>query len=127
MTRVTGWCGAVLAAAAAGCGSAQVGPGFGSPDGRKVAELVAQLDDDKSTAANVRKLFAAGVVPPAADLRRMSAYSYDVKGDPVVSGDSATATIAMRSERKDGADAGEKEWTFVKEGDGWKIKSAPLP
>ena len=111
-----------------GCGSSTpAGPSYGSPDGRKIAELIDKLNDDKGMAARVKQLFASGVTLSSAELKKIWTIFYEVKGEPVVTGDTATATIAMRSESASSADLGTKEWAFVKEGDKWKIKSAPLP
>lgn len=49
-----------------------------------------------------------------------------MKGDPQVSGDTATATVGFTSERK-GEEVGEQQWTFAQVGGEWKIKTAPLP
>ncbi|HYW80950.1 MAG TPA: hypothetical protein VE890_15320, partial [Thermoguttaceae bacterium] len=43
-----------------------------------------------------------------------------------VTGDTAKATITVTN-ADDGSVVGEVEWEFVKEGETWKIKSAPLP
>ncbi|MFQ3594105.1 MAG: ABC transporter substrate-binding protein, partial [Gemmataceae bacterium] len=52
-------------------------------------------------------------------------YMFDVKGSPSIQGDQATAQVAVRQDN--GKDKGEVQWTFVKEGNTWKIKDAPLP
>lgn len=116
----------LAAAAAAGCGSGgdkSLGPSYGSEDGRQISMLVSLVNDDKSTAGTLKRHFAAGA---AADYRKFPAYAFEVKGNPVIAGDTATATVALRTEIGD-KDAGEKEWAFVKAGGEWKVKAAPLP
>jgi hypothetical protein len=42
-----------------------------------------------------------------------------------VTGDTATATVAI-ARQTDSDNLKEVQWSFVKEGDEWKIKAAPL-
>ncbi|MCI0704614.1 MAG: hypothetical protein L0241_26455 [Planctomycetia bacterium] len=110
-----------------GCGdSSPQPPEMGGEDGKQIAELVEQLNDDSTSAAKLKAAFATGTTLSKAELSKFPLYRYDLKGMPHVSGTSATAKIDvilnLSSESK-----GEKDWTFVKEGDKWKIKSAPLP
>lgn len=116
-----------LCAFLVGCGTtAPTGPSYGSDDGRKIAVLVGDLNDVKSLPDRYKKLFATGVALSATERKKLDTIHYEVQGEPTVNGDAATATIAMRSESASSADLGTKEWAFVKEGDQWKIKSAPL-
>jgi hypothetical protein len=59
-------------------------------------------------------------------MKRYSAYLYELASDPAVSGDMATANVKMR-EHRSGDNRSPVVWSFVKEGDVWKIRSAPLP
>lgn len=117
---------AVAALTGVGCGGTPEGPGYGSPDGRKISELIDRLNDDKSTSGTLKKLFAAGVTLTPDQVRKYPRYFYEVTGNPAVSGDTATASVKLTGERKS-EEAGEQTWEFAKEGDAWKIKSAPLP
>src|SRR5262245_9114663 len=82
--------------AIAGCSSNSSGPSYGGEEGRKIAFLISAVNDDKSTSANLAKLFAAGSAPK--DLRRYATYEYEVDGKPTVSGTTATAKIKMTRE-----------------------------
>lgn len=115
---------AALALSAAGCGSTPAGPAHGGADGRKIAELVSLFNDDKSTWGTAKRHFVADFKP--ADPRKYAQFAFEVKGDPQVSGDTATATVGFTSERK-GEEVGEQQWTFAQVGGEWKIKTAPLP
>jgi hypothetical protein len=118
----------LLSGVVVGCSSTPpTGPTYGSEDGRKISVLVSELNDVKSLPDRYKKLFATGVTLSPADRKKLDTIAYEVKGSPTVTGDTATATIAMRSESASSADLGTKEWTFAKEGDQWKIKTAPLP
>ncbi len=110
-----------------GCGSnGSNGPpalDFGSEDGKKIAELVSDLNEAKATAQKFKTLFVA---PAPSNWKTYEALNFDVVGKPKVDGTQATAKVKIRSDA-DQAEKGEKEWAFAKEGDKWKIKSAPLP
>lgn len=120
--------GCLVATVLAGCkgASPSAGPDHGSPDGRLIAELVENLADETGTPAKLKRLFAQDVAVDARMAQRYARFSYLVKGEPTISGTAATSTVAVRPEAT-GQDAVELEWSFVKEGDGWKIKTAPLP
>lgn len=108
-----------------GCGSSSKGPSYGSPEGRKIAERVSELSDTNDL-KKLAALFAKGVAPKPADLKRFRDYYFDVVGNPSVSGDAATAKITAR-DHLSGKEAGPLDWSFVKEGEEWKLKTAPLP
>jgi hypothetical protein len=112
-------------AVAAGCGRSSSsnpsnGPDLGE-DGRQIATLVDRLNDDSSRPSHLKQLFAAGAT---ADSRALRQYQYGLKDKPAVSGSTATGTVVL--EKASGNATVEKEWAFVKEGDKWKIKAAPL-
>lgn|SRR5262245_33977079 len=118
------------AQALVGCksSSSAVGPTYGSEEGRAIAELVERVNDDKSNVVKLRKMFAEGAVPKdQAVLRKFPTLYYEVRGNPQVTGTTAVATVTMRSESGNSDDKREMEWSFVKEGEEWKIQSAPLP
>ena len=114
---------AAAVAGAAGCGqstSLPPAPDLGE-DGRQIATLVDRLNEDSSRPSHLKQLFAAGAT---ADSRALRQYQYGLKDKPAVSGGTATGTVVL--EKAAGNATVEKEWTFVKEGDKWKIKAAPL-
>ena len=107
-----------------GCGSSSGTTGrldLGGPDADQVATLVEDMNEAKGDAKKTSKLFAAGAKPDA----RVAKYEYSIIDRPAVNGSSATCKV--RADKAGGEKAGETDWTFVKEGDKWKIKSAPLP
>jgi hypothetical protein len=107
-----------------GCGQSSGDTPLGADDAGKVELLVSMVNDDKSTGSVLSRHFAKGSVPK--DLKKYPRYTYDVVGKPTLNGDTATAKVKLTAEIG-GKEAGDQEWTFVKEGDAWKIKSAPLP
>jgi len=115
-----------LGAAAAGCGGGSGGPrppGYGSEDGKLIADVIDAFNEVKYDPARAKKLFASGQAPST---RQYDPYRYDVDGNPSVSGATATARIKVIGDA-DSKEKGTAEWTFSKEGSGWKIKTAPLP
>jgi hypothetical protein len=110
----------------AGCGSSTPRPpDFGGEDGQQIAVLVERMNDDGGRPTQLKQLLAAGTPAGKQEAKTYQQYQYNLKGKVSVSGDTATGTVVI--EKTDGGDKVEKEWTFVKEGDKWKIKSAPLP
>jgi len=104
-----------------GCG----GGGGPSPqaDGEVIAALVAGTPDKAANAALAKDHFVA--VPPAAMLRRYYEGSFEPASAPSVSSD--TATVAVKVLAPDGTEKGRATWQFVKAGERWKLKDAPLP
>ena len=107
-----------------GCGKSEPrGPSFGSEDGKQIAVL---LEDLTEAAADTPKASALFAGQPPANLKQFGRYRFEVKANPTVSGDTATATVQIVAEN-DGTEKGATEWSFVKEGGKWKVKTAPLP
>ncbi len=111
---------------AAGCGgAASAPPDFGGDDGKQIADLVDRMNDESNATSRLKSIFAAGTAVDKKQTKTYPQYRYDLKGKVTVNGTTATGTVAI--EKQAGGDPSEKEWTFVKEGDKWKIKTAPLP
>ena len=102
------------------------GPDYGGEDGSKIAALVDRMNDDSNTIPKLKASFASGTPIGKKDVKAYPRFRYELKGSPTVDGDSATATVEVSTYTSNDAGS-EKEWSFVKEGADWKIKSAPLP
>lgn len=115
--------------ALAGCGGSGTSGKRGSvasqTDKQQLAALVTEFADTGSPLTMVR-YFVPGTKIGVADYRKYVAHNYCVDGKPAVEGNSATATVKVMA-ANDGHEVGAKEWAFVKQGDKWKLKSAPLP
>jgi hypothetical protein len=113
-----------VSAALSGCSS-------GSRDATAMTEEVTiqqfiwSLDDVRENPKDLAGWFASGSAPPAAELRKYAKYVPRPDGKPSVSGDTATAKVKLLDSREQ--EVGQVEWTFVKEGGHWKLKTAPLP
>ena len=72
-------------------------------------------------------MYVKDKAPSSTQAEKFKGYMFYVKGDIVVSGNTATFTTGIEK----GGDAGpvvvEKPWTAVKEADGWKLGETPLP
>jgi hypothetical protein len=111
-----------------GCGgsaSTQRGTLVELNDGQQLASLVTEFADTGSPLTMV-KHFVPGTRIGTAEYRKYIAHNYRVDGKPAIEGDSATATVKVMT-ANDGRDVGAKEWAFAKQGNKWKLKSAPLP
>jgi hypothetical protein len=117
---------AALLSLACGCGGSsttdnKTGLDLGGADASAVATLVEDMNDAKGNAKKVAGIFVKGAAP---DAKKFNSYDYYIVGKPAVTGSDATCKVRLDAK---GATKGEQEWSFVKEGDKWKIKAAPLP
>lgn len=118
---------ALFSLALAGCGS---NTGSQSQEQSKqpqdateaIRGLIADVPDKTSSPIPAKQLFMNP--PPAGQLKRYAANSYEVVGSAQMSGDTATARVKVTTD--DGKES-EVEWSFVKDGEHWKLKDAPLP
>jgi hypothetical protein len=111
-----------------GCGGGPAAAGGPPDDARKVVDVVDALNETIARPKGAEALFVAGAAPAKAEFKRYARFSYwSAVGDPpAIDGDAARMKVTIRDERS-GEDAGQVEWTFRREGDGWKIAAAPLP
>lgn len=92
-----------------------------------LGNLVSQIPDASSRPQNLKALFAKdGTVPSEADRKRMQKLQFQVAGAPTMKDGTATAEVQVRNSASPDA-PGKAQWTFVKENDQWKLKTAPLP
>ncbi len=118
-------CAVLLALTACGCGSSpsdsKAGLDLGGADATAVATLVEDMNDAKGNAKKVAAMFVKGAAP---DAKKFNSYDFYIVGKPTVTGTDATCKVRVDAAK---GTKGEQDWTFVKEGDKWKIKAAPLP
>ncbi|MDY3553346.1 hypothetical protein R5W24_002447 [Gemmata sp. JC717] len=109
-----------------GCGASSGTPrmpDYGSEDGLKIALVVSEFNDAKNNQTKFKNSFAES---PPANWKQYEKYSFRVKqGSPKVNGTTATATVTIHNESNFEA-VGTQEWSFVKVGDTWKLKTAPI-
>lgn len=113
----------ILLVSALGCGS-RAEPGDQTA-AEAITGLIADAPDKASSAQAAQQYFAEGAIPSPATRKRYPAYTFEVAGKPTVRGD--TATVEVRVQDQDGRAAGQVRWSFVKQGDQWRVKEAPLP
>jgi hypothetical protein len=130
-------CVAILAVLGAiGCGDAKPVPKE-DRDIEKITAVLRGLPDVASNPARASEFFAAGMVPSEKELSRYAGWSYDLTAPPTIAGDTATVRVQIQSLVKGLAPQGKEgegptmrkqaDWSFVRDGDRWKLKSAPLP
>ena len=108
-----------------GCGRSSIETNKVGDDRTQLATLLTEFADTGS-ATTMKPYFAVGSKVSPAEHKKYVALVFEFDGKPEVNGNTATGTVKMRTS-SDGKEMGSKEWTFVKEGDKWKIKSALLP
>ena len=101
----------------------------GPPDGEvaQLRNLVTQMSDSSSNPNTFRAFFSKdATVPPETQRTRYQKLYFSPVAAPVIKGDVATVQVSVRDDDLPNP-LGQVEWTFVKEGEQWKAKSAPLP
>lgn len=116
---------ALLSAVLAGCApdtTINPKPLAVSNDTKSVADLFAKLAEIDEPADRA-KLFADDARPSEAVLRKMGQYEFHMIGSAQASGDTATVQVQLT---QDSEAPRTVTWTLVKDGNSWKLKSAPL-
>jgi len=114
----------LLAATLIGCGGREAPGPNESPADQLAAELRA-LPDRALNPKVFRELFVEGAAP--SDEQRPNYAKYGIRpAAPSIDGDNATVQVSIYDDRA-GKDVGTVTWTLVKQGDKWKLKTAPLP
>ncbi len=97
---------------------------MGGADGDQISSLIEEVNEAVGNPKKLEALFVKGSKP--ADSKKMTKCSFSIVGKPSVSGSTGTAKVRI-DPAGGGQTLGEPEWSFEKDGDTWKIKSAPLP
>jgi len=107
-----------------GCASSHDAPP--ATEESNILTTVKSFNGSSGDARNAAQWFVQGGVPSTPELQKLAKYDCRVVGKPSIKGD--TATIKMRIlVRQTDNEVGQVEWTLVKVGENWKMKSAPLP
>ena len=105
------------------------GKNLGSPldsDPGRIGLLVCDVNDARQEPKNLSRHFTSEAPPDRQLLSKLRKYSVAEVGSATVTGDQATIKVIVRDEAA-GKEVGTVEWTFVKKGEMWKVKSAPMP
>lgn len=126
-TKIYAFCGVVLCSLAmilAGCGGGGQTEYIETDEG-DVRLALSDVSGAASDPDEFRALFAEGAAPP--DSEREKYRPYMCRANSVtIEGDTATAMVEIE-DGNTGQIVGEMEWTLVRQGDQWKLQSAPLP
>ncbi|ADV62637.1 hypothetical protein Isop_2057 [Isosphaera pallida ATCC 43644] len=133
-SRLVGWLGFAWLVGLGGCGGGQpVGSGGDSID-TQVEQYIMSMADLVGSPAFSRQ-FVDGSALTKAELKKYEGLSFEPASRPIFSGSDA-CTIQVKvfddSAPPPAGDASQEpkgivEWSLVKQGDVWKLKSAPLP
>lgn len=113
---------ALLALLVLCCGCASEPPGPNPIE--QLQMVIANLPDSATKPDRFKSFFVAGAAPGDADRMKYRAIMLRAK-TATQSGE--TATVRVQVEDVQGIKLGEVDWTAVKEGPDWKLKTAPLP
>jgi hypothetical protein len=112
----------LLTLALVGCGEPELDR---TSDVGQIDVLVGDLNDATRTQESFAKLFAAGAAPADAERKSYAKYTYRSKATPSFDDSKATMNVAVRDVND--AEIAALDWQFVREGDQWRLSSAPLP
>lgn len=106
-----------------GCGSGGDGKTVETED-EQVKQVIREFDDVKNHKAGFTNTFAKGAAPAEAQRKSYFKNTF-APGKVSISGDTAKVQVKVLDEAREKVQR-EVEWTCVKEGGLWKLKSAPL-
>jgi hypothetical protein len=96
------------------------------PDPVKVEQLLMSMPDLAGDPATLAKQFAEGAAPAPDKLKRYEQFEYQLEAAPRLTGAGCTARVIVTKAGSD-EQVGIVEWSLVKDGEAWKLQSAPLP
>ena len=98
-----------------------------SQEEKGIELLIDNWNNAKDNPKKAIEYFAQGSVPPADQLKRYREFTFAMTNRPSTSGSSVTLPIEITTIRAKQQNITRLEWTLEKEGDVWRIKTAPLP
>jgi hypothetical protein len=107
-----------------GCASSHDAPP--ASDDSAVLQTVKSFNGSKMDPRNSPQWFAQGALPAQAELQKLAKFDCQTVGKPTIKGDTATIKMRVLVPNTDN-EVGQVEWTLVREGGNWKMKSVPLP
>ena len=113
--------------AVTGCSRSAKQDGPPVQDTAVLRNLVTQMGDASRGSDSFKAFFAKDAAVPAdAERVKYSSLYFNSVGDASIKGDSAVVKVRVTNDESS-TPLGQVDWTFVKEGEQWKLKSAPLP
>src|SRR5262249_3608763 len=109
----------------AGCGDSL--PPQVSTEERAIELLIDNWNNAKNDPKKATEYFAKSAGPPEAELKKYRQYTFSMTNRPSASGSSVTLPIEITTVQAKPQSTTKIDWTLEKEGDVWRIKSAPLP
>lgn len=125
MTTGKHWCWALLLGICClGCGkpSSEVPA---ADDAILVESLITSLPDRAQSPEMFKETFVGGNAPPDASRQQIGGSQLSLSAPPGITDSTATASVLFQS--PNGEESGPVTWELSKEGDTWKVKSAPVP
>jgi hypothetical protein len=98
-----------------------------SQEEKGIELLIDNWNNAKDNPKKAIEYFAQGSVPSADELKKYRQYTFAITNRPSASGSSVTLPIDITTIGAKQQTITTLEWALEKEGDVWRIKSAPLP
>ena len=98
-----------------------------SQEEKGIELLIDNWNNAKDNPKKAIEYFAQGSAPPAGELKKYRQYTFALTNRPSPSGSSVTLPIDITTIGAKQQSITKLDWTLEKEGDVWRIKSAPLP
>ena len=109
-----------------GCGGGGMqAPTYANDDLKQLHTLVNDLGE--SSGHDFNRHFVKASVPARSTQVKFRQLIFSFASDPTITGNDAVGKVKIASSNDPNKSLGEKDWKFVKEGTGWKIKEAQLP
>src|SRR5262245_37485329 len=110
-----------------GCQGAAKNDGPPVEDKDLLRSLVTQMPHASRDPARFQAFFAKdAAAPPESERGKYSRLYFNQTGTASVTGNTAVLKVKVTNDESS-TPLGTVSWTFVKEGEQWKLKSAPLP
>ncbi len=110
-----------------GCNNKKDSPGGGGEDAGKIRLLISNTADMSRNIDQLKPLFTSDVKLTEEQRKKFHDYTILTSTEKPPRFDGNTCTVGVVIKDAAGKELPSQEWTAVKEGDKWLLKSAPLP
>lgn len=107
-----------------GCERQQHAPEPANPDVGQVIAVITSVPDSSDTLTKLSHKYVKDAQPNESLRKQMFKCSYSIDGPIKLDGTTATAKVKIKQGDQE---RGTAEWTVVKDGEIWKLKSTPMP
>jgi hypothetical protein len=109
---------------ASGCERQQHASAPPNPDAAQIIAVITSVSDSSDTLTKLSRKYAKEAQPNEAQRKQLFKCSYSIDGPVKIDGNTATAKVKIKQGDQE---RGSAEWTVIKDGEIWKLKSTPMP